>query len=91
MVRVGQRHARAEQVAAAALVERLRHVGADLLCEEPAELDLGDHGAGERARELDGVADVVVVAVRDEDRVDAIRLELRRRGTRGCRSGTGST
>ena len=66
-----------EQVDAAALVERLRHVRPDLLAEEPAKLDLRDHGAGERPRQRDGVADVVAVAVREEDRVDALRLELR--------------
>ena len=47
MVRVGQRHAHVEQVGAAALVERLRHVGADLLAEQAAQLDLGDQRAGE--------------------------------------------
>ena len=72
-----QRHARPEQVDAAALVERLAHVDADLVAEEAAELDLRDHGAGERLRQPHGVADVVVVAVGDEDRVDALRLELR--------------
>ena len=61
---------------AAALVERLRHVGPDLVPEEPAELDLSDDGAGEGAREPYRVADVVAVAVRDEDRVDALGLEL---------------
>ena len=47
-----------------------------------AELDLSDHRAGESARQPDRVAHVVVVAVRDEDRVDAFRLELRG-GARG--------
>ena len=56
-----------------------------------AQLDLRDHGAGERAREPDRVADVVGVAVGDEDRVDALRLELGRGAATGCRSGTGST
>ena len=73
------------------LLMRLRHVGADLLAEEAAELDLSDHRAGERAGQLDGVADVVGVAVRDEDRIDALRLELARRGRTGFPVRNGST
>ena len=71
-----ERDARPEQVDAAPLVDGLRHVRADLLAEKPSELDLGDHGAGERAGQADGVADVVAMPVCNEDRVDAIRLEL---------------
>ena len=54
----------------------LTHVLADLGADDPAELDLGDDGQGD-AGEPDGIADVVVVAVREENRVDAHRLELR--------------
>ena len=58
---------------------------------EPAlQLDLADDlGAGEALRELDGVADVVAVAVRDRDHVDALRRASRRPASSGCRSGTG--
>ncbi len=44
--------------------------------EPEAQLYLGDHGTGEGLRQPHGVADVVVVTVCDEDRVDAVRLEL---------------
>ena len=80
VVRMGQRHARAQQVDAAALVDGLPHVLADLRSEHATQLDLGDHGTRERAGEPDGVADVVVVAVRDQNPVDSLRLEL------GCRA-----
>ena len=82
MVGVGQRHPPPEQLDAAALVDRLRHVVPDLGCEQPAELDLGDHRAGEGPCQPDGVSDVVLVPVGDEDRVDPVRLELRG-GARG--------
>ena len=76
VVGMRERDVRPEQVDAAPLVDRLRHVRADLLAEKPSELDLGDHGAGERAGQADGVTDVVGMPVRKEDRVEAIRLEL---------------
>ena len=40
------------------------------------ELDRRNHRAGVLLRQLDGVADVVAVAVRERDHVDALRLEL---------------
>ena len=85
MVRVRHRHAgTAEQVGAAALVERVCHV-------EPRVPRRGGGGsstcaisgqAKAAARASHGVADVVVVPVGDEDGVDALGLELSRRAAR---------
>ena len=48
---------------------------APLLRSQLLQLDLADDlGVGEALRELDGVADVVAVAVRDRDHVDALGL-----------------
>ena len=66
----------------AALVEPGHLADVRALPAEPVlELDLADDlGVGEALRQLDGVADVVAVAVRDRDHVDALGrlLGLRR-------------
>ena len=49
----------------------------DALLDEPAaQLDRRDDGAGVLLRELDRVADVVAVPVRERDHVDALGLLL---------------
>ena len=48
----------------------------EALGREPvAKLDQRDHRAVEALRKLEGVADVVAVAVREGDQVDALRLD----------------
>jgi hypothetical protein len=75
---VRQRHLHAVDVDRAALVDRVPRVLGDTLAGEPAsQLDLRDDGAGVPLRERDGVADVVAVAVREQDQVDALGLLLR--------------
>ena len=60
------------------LFGRVGHVHLDALSREPAaQLDLRDDGAAELLCERDRVADVVAVAVREEDRVDPLGLLLR--------------
>ena len=51
-------------------------VGDALLGEPAAQLDLGDDRAAEPLVECDRVADVIAVAVRDENEVAALGLEL---------------
>ena len=66
----------------AALV-RVEHVlDALLALQPPGELHRADHGAAVLLRELDRVAEVVSVAVREGDHVDPLRLELGLRALR---------
>ena len=79
---MGQRDARSQQLRATAFVQGLTHVRTEVGGEKRAQLDLRDNGARESSRELHRVADMVVMAVREEDRIDAFRLELARRAGR---------
>ena len=77
MERVRERELDAVDVDRAALVgpRKLRLVDA-LLAEPAAQLDEGDDRAAVLAREVDRVADMVAVAVRDGDHVDPLGLQL---------------
>ena len=64
---------------------------ADLGAEDAAQLDLRDHGAGERAGEPDGVADVVVVAVGERGSRRRAPARARDAGQDGLPVSKGST
>ena len=64
-----------------------RILGEPLRREPAAQLDDRDHGAVEALGQVDGLADVVVVAVRERDQVDALGLPLALRAVRVLQPG----
>src|SRR5712691_620396 len=81
--RIRERELHAVHVDGAALVRCLQLALVDALLAEPAcELDECDDRRTVLLREVDGVADVVAVAVGDRDHVDALRRLLVRRALR---------
>ena len=81
-MRVRERELDSRGLDGAALV-RVEDVLEPLLALQPVgHLDRRDDGAAVLLRELDGVAEVVAVAVRERDHVDPLGLELRLRALR---------